>query len=77
MHEFIKRGLIVAVLAVSALFAPCLPKAADFPDQTSELVRRTAGPMFWQFWDGMPRSRTMDTDRLRRWRAVGIARRIP
>jgi hypothetical protein len=52
MHEFVKRGLMVTVLAISALFAPCFPKAADFPDQTSELVRATAGALkdFYSPW---------------------------
>jgi hypothetical protein len=48
MHEYIKKALTVAVLVVSAAFASCLPKAADFPDRTSELARATASPLTQQ-----------------------------
>lgn len=45
-----KKALIVALLVVSAAFAPCLPNVAEFPDPTSELARATASLLFWQFW---------------------------
>ena len=44
-----KRGLIAALLVVSAAFAPCSPNVAEFPDRTSDLAR--ASRVFWQFWD--------------------------
>jgi hypothetical protein len=53
MREYMKKALIAALLVVSAAFAPCLPNVADFPDQTSELTRTAASPLFWQFWDNL------------------------
>jgi hypothetical protein len=55
MHEYMKKALIAALLAVSASFAPCLPNVAVFPDRTSELVRAAASPLFWQFSDELLR----------------------
>ena len=46
-----KKILIPALLVVSAVFAPGLRNAVEFPDRTCEVVQSVVAPLFWHLWD--------------------------
>jgi len=46
-----KKILIPALLLVSAVFAPGLRNAVEFPDRTCEVVQSVVAPLFWHLWD--------------------------
>jgi hypothetical protein len=46
-----KKILIPALLVVSAVFAPGLRNAFEFPDRTCEVAQSVAAPLFWHLWD--------------------------
>ena len=46
-----KKILIPALLVVSAVFAPDLRNAVEFPDRACEVAESVVAPLFWHLWD--------------------------
>jgi hypothetical protein len=46
-----KKILIPALLVVSAVFAPDLRNAVEFPDRACEVAESVVAPLFWHLWE--------------------------